>query len=153
MGHKKKKNNISIVWILPRILRSKTAYDCRIFWNITKQKRLYAFPWTIVSVYSQSKKKTQCLLMGVTPLEKNHWSVKFNFEHDRNNPGKISSRNLLQNKPIRERRVIFVAKLYIPSIINIWKKLLCTAIWAYENGLVSGRIACISSKNRRSETI
>ena len=37
--------------------------------------------------------------------------------------------------------------------INIWKKLLSPAIWADKNGLVSGRIACISSKNLRSETI
>ena len=28
-------------------------------------------------------------------------------------------------------------KLYIPSTINIWKKLLSTAIWADKNGLVS----------------
>ena len=45
------------------------------------------------------------------------------------------------------------SKLYIPSTINIWKKLLSTAIWAGENGLFSGRIACILSKNLRSETI
>ena len=31
--------------------------------------------------------------------------------------------------------------------------LLSTAIWADKNGLVSGRIACISIKNLRSETI
>ena len=45
------------------------------------------------------------------------------------------------------------SKLYIPSTINIWKKGLSTAIWVDRNGLVSGRIACISSKNLRSETI
>ena len=44
-------------------------------------------------------------------------------------------------------------KLYIPSTINIWKKLLSTAIWADKNGLISGRIACISSKNLRAETM
>ena len=44
-------------------------------------------------------------------------------------------------------------KSYILSTINIWKKLLSTAIWTDKNGLVSGRIACISSKNLRSETI
>ena len=37
--------------------------------------------------------------------------------------------------------------------LNILKKLLSTAISAAKNGLVSGRIPCISSKNRRSETI
>ena len=42
-------------------------------------------------------------------------------------------------------------KLYIPSTINIWRKLL--TIWADTNGLVSGRLACISSKKLRSETI
>ena len=30
-------------------------------------------------------------------------------------------------------------KLYIPSTINIWKKVLTKAIWADKNGLVSGR--------------
>ena len=47
----------------------------------------------------------------------------------------------------------FCPKLYIQSTINIWKKLLSTAIWANKNGLVSGRIACISSKKLRPETI
>ena len=41
----------------------------------------------------------------------------------------------------------------IPSTINIWKKLLSTAIWADKNELVFGRIACISSKDLRSEKI
>ena len=45
------------------------------------------------------------------------------------------------------------AKLYIPSTIKIRKKLFDTAIWAEKNGLVTGRIACISSKNLRFETI
>ena len=36
---------------------------------------------------------------------------------------------------------------------HLKKKLLSTAIWADNNGLVFGRIACISSKNLRSETI
>ena len=30
--------------------------------------------------------------------------------------------------------------------INIWKKVLTKAIWADKNGLVSGRLACTSSK-------
>ena len=47
---------------------------------------------------------------------------------------------------------ILKAKLYILSTINFWKKVLSTAIWADENGLVFGRIACISSKNLRSES-
>ena len=34
------------------------------------------------------------------------------------------------------------AKLYIPSTVNIGKKVLTKAIWADENGLVSGRLAC-----------
>ena len=38
------------------------------------------------------------------------------------------------------------SKLYIPSTINIWKKMLTKAIWAVENGLVSGRLACTSTK-------
>ena len=44
-------------------------------------------------------------------------------------------------------------KVIHPKYYNIWKKLLSTAIWADKNGLVSGRIACISSKNLRYETI
>ena len=32
-------------------------------------------------------------------------------------------------------------KLYIPSAINIWKKLLSKAIWADKNGLVSEILA------------
>ena len=38
------------------------------------------------------------------------------------------------------------AKLYILSTISIWKKVLTKAIWADKNGLVSGRLACTSSK-------
>ena len=38
------------------------------------------------------------------------------------------------------------AKLYIPSTINIWKKVLTKAIWADKNGLVSDRLACASTK-------
>ena len=37
-------------------------------------------------------------------------------------------------------------KLYIPSTINIWKKVLTKAIWEDKNGLVSGRLARTSSK-------
>ena len=37
-------------------------------------------------------------------------------------------------------------KLYIPSTINILKKVLTKAVWADKNGLVSGRLACTSSK-------
>ena len=50
---------------------------------------------------------------------------------------------------LKQHKVIHM----IPSTINIWKKLLSTAIWADKNRLVSGRIACISSKIQRSETI
>ena len=39
------------------------------------------------------------------------------------------------------------SKLYIPSTINIWKKVLTKAIWAVKNGLVSGRLACTSTKS------
>ena len=42
--------------------------------------------------------------------------------------------------------VNLVPKLYIPSAINIWKKLLSRAIWADKNGQVSGRIACMFRK-------
>ena len=45
------------------------------------------------------------------------------------------------------------SKLYIPSTINIWKKLLSTAIWADKNGVVFGRIAWISNKNQKFEKI
>ena len=38
------------------------------------------------------------------------------------------------------------AKLYITSTINIWKKLLSTAIWADKNGLVSGKIVVFQVK-------
>ena len=38
------------------------------------------------------------------------------------------------------------SRLYIPSTIKIWKKVLTKAIWADKNGLVSGRLACTSSK-------
>ena len=41
----------------------------------------------------------------------------------------------------------------LQSTINIRKKLLSTAIWEDKNGLVSGRIDYISSKNLRSEFI
>ena len=36
--------------------------------------------------------------------------------------------------------------IYIPSTINIWKKVFTKAIWADKKGLVSGRLACTSSK-------
>ena len=39
-----------------------------------------------------------------------------------------------------------LSKLYIPSAINIWKKVLTKAIGADKNVLVSGRLACTSSK-------
>ena len=45
------------------------------------------------------------------------------------------------------------AKLYIPSTINSWRKLLSTAIWVYKNGLVSGRLACSSSKTKNLKNI
>ena len=41
---------------------------------------------------------------------------------------------------------MFYSKLYIPSTINIWKKVLTKDIWADKNGLVSGRLACTSIK-------
>ena len=53
----------------------------------------------------------------------------------------------------RFSRFTRVSKLYIPSTMNIWKNLLSRAIWAAKNELFSGRIACISRKNLRSETI
>ena len=59
---------------------------------------------------------------------------------------------MFNTMPVRST-LVGQSKLYIPSTINIWKKLLSTAIWADKNGLVSGRIACISSKNLSSETI
>ena len=46
----------------------------------------------------------------------------------------------------KEKDGMVWAKLYIPSTLNTWKKLPRKYIWAYENGLVSGRLACISSK-------
>ena len=45
------------------------------------------------------------------------------------------------------------AKVIHPKYYKHLKKLLSTAIWADKNGLVSARIACISNKNLRSETI
>jgi hypothetical protein len=39
------------------------------------------------------------------------------------------------------------------STIKTLKKLLSTAIWADKDGLVFGTIACISSKNLKSETV
>ena len=42
--------------------------------------------------------------------------------------------------------VLTQPKLYIPSTINIRKKVLTKAIWADKNGLVFGRLACTSSK-------
>ena len=38
-------------------------------------------------------------------------------------------------------------KWYIPSAINIWKKVLTQAIWGEKNCLVSGTLACTSSKS------
>ena len=38
------------------------------------------------------------------------------------------------------------AKLYIPSTINIWKKVLTKSIWAEKNWLASDRVAFTSSK-------
>ena len=49
---------------------------------------------------------------------------------------------------LRYYEIIEQAKLYIPSTINIWEKVLTKAIWADKNGLVSGRLACTSSKTR-----
>ena len=45
------------------------------------------------------------------------------------------------------------AKLDIPSTINICKKVLMKAIWADKKGLVSGRLACTSSKTERLNKI
>ena len=42
--------------------------------------------------------------------------------------------------------VLTQPKLYIPSTINIRKKVLTKAIWADKNGLVFGRLTCSSSK-------
>ena len=44
-------------------------------------------------------------------------------------------------------------KLYIPSAINIWKKLPTNVIWADKKGLVSGRLAWTSSKTEMSSKI
>ena len=38
------------------------------------------------------------------------------------------------------------AKSYIPSTINIWKKVLTKAIWAEKNGLVTGRLISLYIK-------
>ena len=42
--------------------------------------------------------------------------------------------------------VMMQTKVYIPSAINIWKKMLTKAILADKNGLISGRLACTSTK-------
>ena len=87
--------------------------------EILYNKECILFPGPSLAFTRDQQRRHNAFLMGVTPLEKNHWSVKFNFEHDRNNPGKISSRNLLQNKPIREGRVIFVG--YVTAGCGVFK--------------------------------